>query len=139
NPSGEWVRGGLPNGTFGWVAARFLSITVDQLTSLPVVDGAGQVIQAGNAPSDAPAAPPAPVVNTSPVRGFSYGGHVDAFGEYAVQQMHRAGMTWAKRQIRFSAGQNPADFAWMINDAHAKGFRILLGIVGHTWEVNNPG
>jgi uncharacterized protein YraI len=139
NPSGEWVRGGLPNGTFGWVAARFLSITVAQLTSLPVVDGAGAVIQAGNAPSESAPAPAAPLVNTAPVRGFSYGGHVDAFGDYAVQSMHRAGMTWAKRQIRYSAGQNPADFAWMINDAHAKGFRILLGIVGHTWEVNNPG
>ena len=138
--SGQWARAALPGGTFGWVAARFLTLTADQYAGLPVVDGAGAVVQSANTGTSADApAPAAPVVNVPPVRGFNYGGHVDGFGDYAVQKMRQAGMTWAKRQIRYSAGQNPNDFAWMINDAHAKGFRILLGIVGQTWEVNSPG
>ena len=52
--------------------------------------------------------------------------------EYA-DQMRRAGMTWVKRQWRFHPGQNPAEAAGMINDAHARGFNILLGIPLYTW------
>ncbi|MFN8562564.1 MAG: hypothetical protein U0703_13340 [Anaerolineae bacterium] len=33
------------------------------------------------------------------MRGFEYGGHVDGFGQNAINQMHHAGMTWVKRQI----------------------------------------
>ncbi|MBZ0288938.1 MAG: SH3 domain-containing protein, partial [Anaerolineae bacterium] len=142
----EWVRSVLGNGTAGWVSVRFVTITAEQLVSLPVTDAAGSAAAAPPAPSADPAQPTAlaavpiePLVNTAPVKGFSYGGHVDGFGDAAVQRMHQAGMTWAKRQWRYRVGQNPADVAGMINDAHAKGFRILIGIVGFVDEVNSGG
>jgi uncharacterized protein YraI len=133
----EWVRGTLADGTTGWVSVRFLTVTAGQVVGLPVVEGGAVAPPA--APPVVPAVPIEAVVNTAPVRGFSYGGHVEAFGEDAVNAMRLAGMTWAKRQWRYYAGQNPADVAGYINDAHAKGFRILLGIVGAPGEVNNPG
>jgi uncharacterized protein YraI len=143
----EWVRGQLGDGTAGWVAVRFVTITPEQIISLPVTDAAGGITAAPPVPAVDPAQPTPevaaipvePIVNVAPVRGFSFGGHVDGFGDYAVQQMHRAGMTWAKRQWRYRVGQNPADVAGMINDAHAKGFRILIGIVGFVDEVNSGG
>jgi uncharacterized protein YraI len=142
----EWVRGILGDGTAGWVSVRFVTITAEQLVSLPVTDAAGSAGAAPPPPSGDPtqptALPPVPVeavVNTAPVKGFSFGGHVDGFGDGTVQRMHQAGMTWAKRQWRYRVGQNPADVSGMINDAHAKGFRILIGIVGFADEVNSGG
>ncbi|MEO8610743.1 MAG: hypothetical protein ABI690_22790 [Chloroflexota bacterium] len=144
--SQDWVRGVLGDGTAGWISVRFVTISAQQLVSLPVTDAAGSIAAVPPAPAgDAgqPTAPPPvavePLVNTAPVKGFSFGGHVDGFGDATVQRMHQAGMTWAKRQWRYRVGQNPADVAGMINDAHAKGFRILIGIVGFTDEVNNGG
>jgi hypothetical protein len=63
---------------------------------------------------------------------FEFGGHVDGFGANAVNQMRHAGMTWVKRQIH--AFQ---DYAGAINEAHANGFRILLGVVGEPGAVSD--
>jgi hypothetical protein len=114
-----------------------------------VVEGGASGAPAASAPAAsttstdgaaaAPAAPIVPVVSTTPIRGFSYGGHVDGFGDGTVNSMRLAGMSWAKRQWRYIPGQNPGDTAGIINDAHAKGFRILIGIVGQAGDVNNGG
>ncbi|MCC6800704.1 MAG: hypothetical protein IT325_11340, partial [Anaerolineae bacterium] len=53
--------------------------------------------------------------------------------------MHQAGMTWAKRQIRFTRGAPGAVAAGAIDQAHASGFKILLGIVGDKNDVLQPG
>ena len=143
----EWLRGVLGDGTAGWVVVRFVTITPEQIISLPVTDAAGSIAAAAPQPvvdpaqptPEIPAIPVERLVNTAPVKGFSFGGHVDGFGDYAVQRMHQAGMTWAKRQWRYRVGQNPADVAGIINDAHAKGFRLLIGIVGFVDEVNSGG
>jgi uncharacterized protein YraI len=145
--SQAWVRGVLGGGTTGWISAQFVVITAEQMVNLPVTDAAGSVAAAPPAPAGDPAVPTPeiptipvePLVNTAPVSGFSFGGHVDGFGDASVQRMHQAGMTWAKRQWRYRVGQNPADVSGMINDAHAKGFRILIGIVGFVDEVNSGG
>ena len=146
NATQDWVRGTLPSGAKGWIAVRYVIITGKQVADLPVVEG-GASGAAPSAPavaanSNAAAAPSAPIVasaSTTPIRGFSYGGHVEGFGDGTVNAMRLAGMSWAKRQWRYIAGQNPGDVAGMINDAHAKGFRILIGIVGQTGDVNNGG
>jgi hypothetical protein len=65
--------------------------------------------------------------------GFELGGHVDGFGY--PDQMRYAGMWWVKRQVRYSLGDDPNNVGWMIDQAHGAGFKILLGIVGHTWEM----
>jgi hypothetical protein len=46
--------------------------------------------------------------------------------------MHHAGMTWVKRQV-----QAFQDYSAPINEAHANGFRILLGIVGSGGSVGD--
>lgn len=160
-----WIRGIIPDGTVGWMASSATTLSADQLNALPIkaqADPFGLAAPDGNAQpaaEEAPAetntetsggesaesvaapeiAPPAPIVNTAPVRGFSYGGHVSNFGPEAVGWMQASGMTWAKRQWRYIDGQ-PADGAiGYINDAHAKGFRIVLGVVGLPNQLNNPG
>lgn len=144
-----WVRAAVPGGAKGWTAARYLVMTASQVAALPVVQG-GASAAAAQAPAattttttttDAGAlpAPITPAVSTSPVRGFSYGGHVDGFGDGTVNAMRLAGMTWAKRQLRYFVGMGADVATGMINDAHAKGFRILIGVVGAPSEVNNGG
>ncbi len=124
----DWVRVAFSGGT-GWVSVSFLSLTAAEVASLPVMEG-GAVV----AP-DAPAAPAAPAItHTAAVRGFNLGGHVSGFGPATVAAMQRAGMTWVKKQIRISDGGGSG----AISDAHAKGFRILLGVVGSPSSVNDP-
>ncbi|OGO47699.1 MAG: hypothetical protein A2W37_09645 [Chloroflexi bacterium RBG_16_63_12] len=47
--------------------------------------------------------------------------------------MRYAGMAWVKRQLRWSPGAT-AD-AGVINDAHAKGFKILLSVLGSPGDI----
>jgi uncharacterized protein YraI len=141
NNNGTWARGITASGKIGWVSASYLSASV---AGLPVVDIStpfGLAAPTGGGTTSAPATSPlpAPVVNTAPVSGFNYGGHVGEFSEFAANWMRVAGMSWVKRQWRYQQGQDPSAVSGLINDAHARGFRILLGVVGYTWEVNNPG
>ncbi len=161
-PAGDfWVRGITPDGTVGWLGATATNLTPDQLAALPAVwtdtpftlppptggAPAPAPVDPGAPPAENPApdavpttAPPAPVVNSAPPpRGFAYGGHVAEWSTYASEQMARAGMTWIKKQWRFFPGQNPAEAAGWINDAHARGFRILLGVVGQRDALYTEG
>jgi hypothetical protein len=70
--------------------------------------------------------------------GFELGGQVAGFGRPDL--MAYAGMSWVKRQVRWSPGAG-AD-AGLINDAHAKGFKILLSVLGSPGDIaggNNYG
>jgi hypothetical protein len=71
------------------------------------------------------------VVNTAPVTGFSYGGHVNSLTPTTVDAMRRAGMSWVKRQVHEGGGVG------YIQEAHANGFNILLGVVGDASRVND--
>jgi uncharacterized protein YraI len=142
-----WVRGISQEGIVGWVYVTYLAISNDEVLSLAAVSvdapftlsapGGGAVPDAETEAAPAVTAPP--VVSTAPVSGFSYGAHVDSFNDHAANLMHYAGMTWVKRQFRYYDGQAPASAAGWINDAHARGFRILLGVVGIKDDLNNPG
>jgi uncharacterized protein YraI len=142
-----WVRGINSDGRIGWVSASFVNLNYNQVVALPVVTvdtpfglgaPAGGGTTAANPPA-APAAAAAPVVGNTPITGFSYGGHVRGLDDVSVNYMRIAGMTWAKYQVRYTQGDNPGAIAGLINDAHAKGFRILLGVVGLPQQVNNGG
>jgi hypothetical protein len=156
-PAGDyWFRGITPDGQIGWVSIEFITLTSEQIASLPGVwvdtpftlppPGAGQpppqppnVEPPSGEPTATPVAPTAPLVNSAPVRGFSYGAHVGDWSSYASDLMRSAGMTWVKRQLRYSVGQDPSTAAGWINDAHARGFRILLGIVGDRSQLYSGG
>ncbi len=143
-PGGGWVRGVAAGGQ-GWIVDTAVSLSADQIAALPAkgVDdpftvgapaGSAPADTAESAPADTAPAAAAPVVNAAPVRGFQYGGHVDGFGANAINQMRVAGMTWIKRQV-----QAFQDYSGVINEAHANGFRILLGVVGNPGAVGDDG
>ena len=84
-----------------------------------------------NAPVAPPAAPP-PSGGGGGGGGFELGGQVAGFDRPDL--MAYAGMTWVKRQVRWSPGAG-AD-AGEINDAHAKGFKILLSVLGSPGDIS---
>ena len=157
-PGGGWVRGVTQNNEQGWVINTSLNLSEEQLATLPskwvedpfTVSAPGATALVANPPADqppaeapadtsaetAPEAPAdtAPITNFAPVSGFQYGGHVDAFGQNAIDNMRLAGMTWVKRQMQVFQ-----DYSGAINQAHAQGFRILLGIVGDKNSVMDDG
>ncbi|RMF80456.1 MAG: hypothetical protein D6737_07945 [Chloroflexi bacterium] len=143
NLDGSWVRGTLPDGTVGYIFAQFLSISPGAIAALPPVEGGASVPQSAAQPGANPGAvanaPVAPLVNTSPVRGFSYGAHIAGLDSGAINRMRQAGMTWVKQQFRYQDGQDPSAVAGMINGAHANGFRVLVAVVGLPGQVNAPG
>ncbi len=91
---------------------------------------------AGSTPAPNQPVPPP----TQGFSGFQLGGHAQSY-TYA-NQMRFAGMSWIKKQVRWSPGANPNDWAGTINEAKANGFRILLGVVGSPDSIrdgNNYG
>lgn len=151
NPAITWVRGVNSQGLVGWVSGEFVNMGFDGMAALPIVDvnsafslqvssGASTSTTDTADTSTAPAvgAPP-PLTSTTTISGFGYGGHVTGLDDNSVNYMRIAGMTWAKYQVRYDQGADPNAIAGLINDAHAKGFRILIGLVGHPHELNNGG
>jgi len=141
----EWVFVNA-GGQDGWVYYSYIHLLSGYLSSLPVVDtvvsatnvSPSSTAAEGESAAASGAAVPPPVSGGAGLTGFGYGGHVDSFAYPNL--MAYAGMTWAKRQIRFSAGSPGAVAAGAINQAHANGFKILLGIVGsNPNDVLQPG
>jgi len=86
------------------------------------------------APAPAASAPVAasPAIrapSTGSFGGFELGGQVASFSR--PQLMKDAGMTWVKRQVSWNPGDSARGSAGeMINEAHARGFKILLSVRG---------
>ncbi|MGB1286390.1 MAG: SH3 domain-containing protein, partial [Aggregatilineales bacterium] len=109
NSAGTWAFGNY-NGITGWSSSAFFSFDRNAFFALPVTDGSG-----GGAVAPPPVAPPpvtgAPPPSTAPVTGFAYGGHILNFNGNIAGYLRSARMTWVKKQVRYTRGQNPADFA----------------------------
>jgi hypothetical protein len=74
------------------------------------------------------------------VGGFEYGGHVTSTAsEVAANALRSAGGTWMKVQIQYGAGASPAIAQDAISNAHSRGFKVLLGVVGNPAELANGG
>ncbi len=72
------------------------------------------------------------------VAAFELGGQVLQLNGNTVGLMNRAGMTWAKSQVRYALGQDPSVAAGFINAAHAAGFKkALLSIVGDKTQMGD--
>ncbi|PJF27041.1 MAG: hypothetical protein CUN53_05545 [Phototrophicales bacterium] len=78
---------------------------------------------------------PAPVAGSGATGGFEIGGHVLELNAGTVNAMRRSGMTWVKKQLRYSLGQDPGSAAGLIQQARANNFKILLGIVGEPSQL----
>lgn len=74
-----------------------------------------------------------PIVSSLP---FEIGGQVYSFSY--PEQMHAAGMTWAKSSIRWNLGDPASMVQGAINAAHNQGFKILLTISGNPAQVSLP-
>jgi LysM repeat protein len=81
-------------------------------------------------PPPATTNPPPP----APSGSFELGGQVSEFGSTAVDRMKFAGMLWVKRQVKWAPGATAS--ADLINDAHAKGFKILLSVLGNPGDIS---
>jgi hypothetical protein len=74
------------------------------------------------------------------VGGFEYGGHVTGTGsDVAANALRSAGGTWMKVQIRYGLGASPGIAQDAISQAHSRGFKVLLGVVGYPAELASGG
>jgi hypothetical protein len=80
---------------------------------------------------------PAPAAGAGATGGFELGGHVLNLGPNAIEAMQQSGMTWVKKQLRYNLGDGTGTAEFMIQDAHSKGFKILLGIVGEPAQMGD--
>lgn len=130
-----WFKA-VVNGQEGWLFYTLITLSGDR-NALPVVEGTVAEAAAPGTTTSGPVTAGAPGYSAANLSVFSYGAHIQSFN-YA-NLMHSSGMTWAKKQIRYSWGQDPASVAGTIAEAHALGFRILLGVVGSPGEVAAGG
>lgn len=80
---------------------------------------------------------PAPVAGSAAIGGFELGGHVLELNANTVGLMRRSRMSWVKKQLRYSLGQDPSSAAGLIQSARANGFKIILGIVGDPTQMGS--
>ncbi len=126
-------------GQDGWVFGQYVRLLSGDIAQLPVssavISGSVALPETGSA--GVTGSVPAPVYSGPGLASFGYGGHVQSFAY--PDKMAYAGMTWVKRQMRFSPGMSGSAAAGMIEQAHGAGFKILLGIVGPPSCVVSPG
>lgn len=80
---------------------------------------------------------PTPIPGSAAVGGFELGGHVLELSANTTSLMNRAGMKWAKKQLRYNLGDDPGVAAGLINSAKSNGFKIILGIVGQPSQMGD--
>ena len=71
-------------------------------------------------------AQPQAVASTADLGVFALGGHITGLDASAVGHMKNARMTWIKKQVRHGI----SDGRDVIAQAHAQGFKVLLGALG---------
>ncbi|MGC9348665.1 MAG: NBR1-Ig-like domain-containing protein [Anaerolineae bacterium] len=116
----------------------FWALKVDEKT----IEGGDVYVQivVGEPPAEAPPADPeTPAAAPQPVApvsagSFELGGHIRDAGLPYKDKMHYAGMNWAKVQVHYGE-----DAGWLINVAHANGFKIQLSAIGGADMVTEPG
>jgi hypothetical protein len=129
-----WLLIALPGGPGeAWITVGSGKVSGDVNRVPVVVAGSQPVVSAAPSAPVAqptrPAAPPRPAGVTP--GSFELGGQVGGFNYPDL--MKYAGMTWVKQQVRWAPGEK-AD-AGMIADAHAKGFKILLSVLGEPGHI----
>jgi len=105
--------------TFTAIAAR------NNIANPNLIFAGQQLVISGTVP--APGVPPPS--GPPPAGGFELGGHVLRDYPFA-DLMRNTGMTWAKRQIRWSLGTPASALQGEIDAAQSRGFKVLLSIVG---------
>lgn len=136
NSDASWFNIVLPDGQEGWIFGALLTLNPNiNVSELEVVEVAAAPAGSGDSSSGSSAPAPAPVVPPVANASFELGGQI--FGApYGL--MSYSGMTWVKRQIKFSPGMSPDVAVGMITEAHNAGFKILLSIPGQVYPSSLP-
>jgi LysM repeat protein len=88
-----------------------------------------------NPPTGGTPAPNNP--NPAPITGFEVGAHVFSYNYSDL--VRGTGMVWVKQQIRWNQGDPASITQVAIDGAKARGFRILLSVVGNQSQLGaNP-
>ncbi len=116
-------------------------LSANGLTSSLIYAGQTLIIPGPGGSTPAPTATPVPGTTPTPTATnpppsgsgtFELGGQVSDFS--APDKMKFAGMAWVKRQVRWSPGAGAS--ASDINDAHTKGFKVLLTVLGNPGDIS---
>ena len=133
NAAGDWYNITLPSGEEGWISSGLVTVNTGfNVSTLEVVEAPPPSAAAAGAPpasgaAAAPAVVPPSVAPVGNVGNFELGGQAAGMPSGTMQY---AGMTWVKKQYKWSAGDPPDAVAGLINEAHAAGMKILLSIPG---------
>lgn len=105
------------------------------LASDNIYVGQGLVIPGASSGTPVPTTLGSTATAAPPVSGgsFELGGQVSDLST-AADKMKYAGMLWVKEQTRWSPGATASDSA--IKDAHARGFKILLSVLGNPGDIS---
>ncbi len=69
--------------------------------------------------------------------GFELGGQVAGFSDNAANKMKFSGLKWVKRQVRWKPGDSASAHFGLISDAHNRGFKILLSVLGEPGDTTS--
>ena len=108
-------------------------ILAGQTLVIPGVSGGTPVPTATATPAPGATATPTVTAPPSTPGSWELGGQVSDFS--VPDKMKYAGMTWVKRQIRWAPGLTAS--ADQITEAHTKGFKILLSVLGNPGDIFN--
>lgn len=114
--------------TLGRIAARF-GTTVNAIVAAnpqitnPNLIYVGQVITIPTGETAPPPTQPPPTTGN-----FELGGQTQAFAN--AQLMRDAGMTWVKRQYKWTPGDSVDTVRGLVQEADAAGFKVLISITG---------
>jgi len=126
NDDASWFNVVLPDGQEGWIFASLVTVNSRvTVSALEVVEAPPLAPSPGGGSAAVPAPPPpAPIGN---VGSFELGGQSAGLPAGTMQY---AGMTWIKRQHKWSPGNTGQDVAGLITEGRAAGFKVLLSIPG---------
>jgi LysM repeat protein len=116
-------------------------IFVGQVLRLPGAGGAPTATKpaATSAPGATATATtkPAATAPSGTTGNFELGGQVAGFSDNAVTKMKFSGMQWVKRQVRWKPGDSASAHFGLITDAHNKGFKVLLSVLGEPGDTTS--
>ncbi|WP_420641131.1 glycosyl hydrolase family 18 protein [Candidatus Leptofilum sp.] len=124
NSNASWFQITMPtDGTKGWIFGTLLDLNSNlDVSSLEIVEVDPPTVSDGGGTSPA-APPPPPVTNAT----FELGGQSAGM---PIGAMQSSGMTWIKRQHKWSPGNSATDVQGLITEGHNAGFKVLLSIPG---------